>query len=58
MSSPGSLLIFWDFSRGEKVVKFDFSFSKLRKQPFFVENFKIQGSNAPLPPLPTPMCMV
>jgi len=29
------------------VVKFDFSHSKLRKQPFFAENFKIQGGLGP-----------
>jgi len=31
-----------NFSRGGgKLVKFDFSHSKLRKQPFFGKNFKI-----------------
>jgi len=31
------------------VVKFDFSHSKLRKQYFFAENFKIQGEALPPP---------
>jgi len=31
------------FQGGPKVVKFVFSRSKLRKQPLFAENFKIQG---------------
>jgi len=30
--------------------------SKLKKQQFFANNFKIQGGKALLPPLPTPMC--
>jgi len=38
------------FPEGPKVVKFVFSHTKLRKQPFFAEIFKIQGA-----PLPTPM---
>ena len=33
-------------------MKFDFSYSKLRKQPFFGENFNIKGG---LALLPTPM---
>jgi len=33
-------------------MNFDFYHSKLRKQPFFAENFKIQRVQAPLP---TPM---
>jgi len=40
-----------------KVVKFGFSHSKLRKQPFFAEIFKIQGALTPFP-LPTPMAAV
>jgi len=32
------------------VVKFVFSHSKLRKQPFFAEIFKIQGGQAPPAP--------
>jgi len=45
---------FKNFSRERpKVVKFDFSHSKLRKQPYFAEIFKIQGW--PRLPLPTPM---
>jgi len=44
---------FQNFSRaGTKVVKFVFPHSKLRKQPFFAEIFKIQGAR---PPLPTPI---
>ena len=44
------------FSKGgAKVVKFDFSHSKLRKQPFFAEIFKILGAKFPLASLPTPM---
>ena len=45
------------FSRGgSKVVKFVFYPSKLKKQPFFANSFKIQGGAlAPLPLLPTPM---
>jgi len=31
------------FQGGPKVLKFDFSHAKLRKEPFFAENFKIQG---------------
>jgi len=39
------------------VVKFELSYSKLRKQPFFAENFKIQGGHwPPLPPLGRPWC--
>jgi len=49
----------WDLSKiflgGQKVVKFDFSHSKLRKQPFFTEIFKIQGTKVPVRPLPTIM---
>jgi len=42
------------FSRGRpNEVKFVFSHSKLRKQPFFAEKFKIQGG--PWPPLPPPL---
>ena len=37
------------------MVKFGFYPSKLKKQPFFANNFTIQGSKARLPPLPTPM---
>ena len=37
-------------------MKFVFSFSTPRKQPFFAEIFKIQGGlGPPLPALPTPM---
>jgi len=37
------------FSRGgPKVVKFVFYPSKLKKQPFFANNFKIRGALAPL----------
>jgi len=44
------------FSRGgPKVVKFGFYLSKLKKQPFFADNFTIQGGLAPYAPLPTPM---
>jgi len=32
-----------NFSRGAKVVRFAFSHSNLRKQPFLAANFKIQG---------------
>jgi len=35
---------------GPKVVKFVFYPSKLQKQPFFVNNFKIRGARPPLPP--------
>jgi len=42
-----------DFSKifpgGPKVVKFVFFHSKLRKQPFFAEIFKIQGKGHPCP---------
>jgi len=39
-----------DFFQGEpKVVKYDFSHSRLRKQLFFAENFEIQGGLAPPP---------
>ena len=43
------------------MVKFNFSFSKLRKRPFLIKfnkkmsNFKTQGSLALLPALSTPM---
>jgi len=36
-------------------VKFVFYPSKLKKQPFFANNFKIQGGLASPVPLPTPM---
>jgi len=39
------------------VVKFVFYPSKLKKQPFFANNFKIQEGQAPLPHLPTPMTL-
>jgi len=42
-----------NFSRGgPKVVKFVFYPSKLKKQPFFANNFKIQGAKLP-PALPS-----
>jgi len=47
-----------DLSTGEpKVVKFHFSFSKLRKQNLFAKNvvFKNPGRQGPLSHLPTPM---
>ena len=48
--------IFLNFSRvGPKVMKFDFSHSKLRKQPFLLKFLKSRGCQAPLQPLPTPM---
>jgi len=37
------------------VAKFVFSHSKLRKQPFFANIFKIQGGQDPLPPFSMPM---
>jgi len=40
-------------SGGPKVVKFGFYPSKLKKQPSFANNFKIQGGQGP--PFPTPM---
>jgi len=47
---------FLNFSRvGPKVVKFDSSHSKLRKQPFFLKIYKSGGARPPLLPLPTPM---
>ena len=39
---------------GPKVVKFGFYPSKLKKQPFFANNLKIQGGKAPSAP-PSPM---
>jgi len=40
-----------NFFQGAKVVKFVFYPLKLKKQPFFANNFKIQGvTKAPLPP--------
>jgi len=54
----GTRGFFHNFSRrGGKVVKFVFSQSKLRKQPFFAQIAKIQGiAKAPLcHPPPTPM---
>jgi len=42
ISRGGTRGFFLKFSRGPKVVKYDFSHSKLRKQPLFAENFKIQ----------------
>jgi len=45
ISSRGHPGIFHKFFwAGPKEVKFDFSHSKLRKQPFFAKNFKIQWS--------------
>ena len=42
------------FSRGEpKAVKFVFYPSKLKKQPFFANSFKIQGGQGPPLPLPS-----
>jgi len=43
------------FFRGEpKVVKFVFYPSKMKKQPFFANNFKIQGmARSPCPPSDT-----
>jgi len=50
----GTWGFFLNFSNGgPKVVKFDYFYLKLRKQPFFSENFKIQGALDP--PFPTPM---
>jgi len=49
------------FPEGPKVMKFYFSFSKQRKQPFFAENviknvkFQNPGGTSPLAPLPTSM---
>jgi len=44
----GTRGFFLNFSRvGPKVVKFDFSHSKVRKQPFFAYNFKIQWGPSP-----------
>jgi len=43
------------FSGGQKVVKFGFYPSKLKKQPFFASNFKIQGVTRSPDPFPTPM---
>jgi len=55
-SSRGALGDFFlHFSRGSKVVKFDFSHSKLRKQPFLLGISKSGGKGPPLPLLPTPM---
>jgi len=51
-----------DFSRGSKVVKFNFSFLKLRKRPLFAEHVtekrqisKSRGTKGPHNPFPTPM---
>jgi len=45
------------FPGGPKVVKFVFSHLKVRKQPFFAENFKIWGwARFPHAPLSTSMC--
>jgi len=41
------------FHEGPKVVKFVFSLSKLRKQPFLAEIFKIQEGQGPLLPRPS-----
>jgi len=38
------------FPGGTKVVKFVFYPSKLKKQRFFANNFKIQGARTPAPP--------
>ena len=44
------------FQGGGKGSEICFSHSKLRKQPFYANNFKIQaGQGHPLPPLPTTM---
>jgi len=40
------------FQGGPKVVKFVFYPSKLKKQPFFANNFKIQGGPRPFPAPP------
>ena len=40
-------------SRGHKAVKIVFYPSKMKKQPFFANNFKIQGGFGP--PVPKPM---
>jgi len=41
------------FPGGPKVMKFVFSHSKLRKQPFFAMNFKIQLGSRPTCPPPS-----
>jgi len=42
------------FQGGPKVVKFGFYPSKMKKQPFFANNFKIQGvERSPCPPSDT-----
>jgi len=42
-------------SGGPKVVKFGFYLSKLKKQPLFANNFKIQGGQStPYPPFRRP----
>ena len=43
------------FPWGPKVVKLVFYPSKLNKQPFFANNFKIQGARPSPAPLPTPI---
>jgi len=42
------------FQGGPYEVKFVFCPSKLKKQPFFANNFKIHGGKAPLPPFRHP----
>jgi len=48
-----------DFSKiflgGAKSGKICFFLLETKKTTFFADIFKIQGSKAPLPPLPTPM---
>jgi len=47
------------FARGPKVVKFGFHPSKLKKQPFFANNFKSRGGQGPsLPPFRRPCVYV
>jgi len=54
--SRGTLVDFSiNFSRGERVVKFVFSHSEVRKQSFFAETFKTQDAKSPLPSLLAPM---
>jgi len=39
------------------MVKFVFSHSKLRKEPFLLKFFKSRGDQGPLAPLPTSMAV-
>jgi len=51
----GAVGVFPSFSRVAKSGEIWFLPLEIEKTTFFAHNFKIQGGEGPLPPLPTPM---